>query len=144
MTTQQHLAFVFPGQGSQQIGMLQELVEKHAIAKQTFEEASTVLGYDMLALTSTGPEEKLNQTEYTQPALLTTGVAIYRVLEQIKNIKPAIMAGHSLGEYSALVCAGSLSFTDAVTLVAERGRLMQAAVPQGVGAMAAIIGLEPA
>lgn len=143
MTTQ-HLAFVFPGQGSQQVGMLQELTTNYAIARQTFDEASTILGYDMLALATQGPEEKLNQTEYTQPALLTAGVAVYRVLQQLDNTKPAMMAGHSLGEYTALVCAGSLSFSDAVALVAERGRLMQAAVPQGTGAMAAIIGLEPA
>jgi [acyl-carrier-protein] S-malonyltransferase len=143
MTTQ-HLAFVFPGQGSQQVGMLQELTTNYAIARQTFDEASSALGYDMLTLATQGPEEKLNQTEYTQPALLTAGVAVYRVIQQLHPTIPAIMAGHSLGEYTALVCANSLSFSDAVQLVAERGRLMQEAVPQGIGAMAAIIGLEPA
>lgn len=144
MTVKQNLAFIFPGQGSQQVGMLQELTNNHAIARLTFDEASAALGYDVLSLSINGPEEQLNQTEYTQPALLTASVALYRIWEQSSPVKPAMMAGHSLGEYSALVCAGSLAFTDAVQLVAARGRFMQSAVPQGTGAMAAIIGLEPA
>ena len=143
MTTKQNIAFIFPGQGSQQVGMLQELTNLYPVAKQTFAEASDTLGYDVLALALHGPEEQLNQTEYTQPALLTASVAIYRVWEQLSAVRPVLMAGHSLGEYSALVCANSLAFSDAVQLVAQRGRFMQAAVPQGVGAMAAIIGLEP-
>lgn len=139
---QSHLAIVFPGQGSQQVGMLKELAISHPIVKQTFNEASQALGYDLFKLVMEGPEEQLNQTEFTQPALLTAGVAVYRVLQAQTSVKPAIMAGHSLGEYTALVCANSLAFAEAVTLVAERGQLMQAAVPAGIGAMAAIIGLE--
>jgi [acyl-carrier-protein] S-malonyltransferase len=124
--------------------MLQELADTQAVVKQTFAQASQVLGYDVLQLALQGPEAQLNQTEYTQPALLTASVAIWRVLQPQITAMPAVMAGHSLGEYSALVCADSISFEDAVALVAERGRLMQAAVPVGQGAMAAILGLEPA
>lgn len=136
------IAIVFPGQGSQEVGMLQALTTHHPLARLTFTEASDALGYDVLALATQGPAEQLNQTEYTQPALLTAGVAVYRVLQNLCPFTPAMMAGHSLGEYTALVCAESLNFSDAVKLVAERGRLMQAAVPAGIGAMAAIIGLD--
>lgn len=144
MTFSKSLAFVFPGQGSQHVGMLAELAALYPVVKETFQQASDILGYDMLQLSLDGPEETLNQTVYTQPALLTAGVAVYRVLESLSPIRPAMMAGHSLGEYTALVCAGSLDFKDAVQLVAERGRLMQSAVSEGVGAMGAIIGLDNA
>lgn len=144
MTFSKSLAFVFPGQGSQHVGMLAELAALYPVVKETFQQASDILGYDMLQLSLHGPEETLNQTVYTQPALLTAGVAVYRVLESLSPIRPAMMAGHSLGEYTALVCAGSLDFKDAVQLVAERGRLMQSAVSEGVGAMGAIIGLDNA
>ncbi len=137
----QNVAIVFPGQGSQHVGMMQDLVTTYDVAKQTFEAASDILGYDMLSLALQGPEERLNQTEYTQPALLTASVAAWRVWQQQLDVVPTLMAGHSLGEYSALVCANSLAFADGLQLVAERGRLMQAAVPAGTGAMAAIIGL---
>lgn len=138
------LAFVFPGQGSQSVGMLQELAADHPEILNTYQEASEVLGYDLWKLVVDGPAEQLNRTEYTQPAMLAAGVAAWRVWCVSSPIRPAWMAGHSLGEYSALVCAGSLGFTDAVGLVAERARLMQSAVPAGVGAMAAIIGLDDA
>lgn len=135
------LAFVFPGQGSQSVGMLSNRIAKDPI-RQTFEEASDALGYDLIQLTQEGPAEKLNQTEYTQPALLTASVALWRDWLEHKSTRPAFLAGHSLGEYSALVCADALSLYDAVRLVALRGRLMQEAVPAGVGAMAAILGLD--
>lgn len=137
-----HLAIVFPGQGSQSIGMLAELADAYPEVPATFAEASAVLGYDLWALTQNGPEADLNQTDRTQPAMLAAGVAVWRVWCTQGGATPAFMAGHSLGEYTALVCAGSLAFTDAIRLVAERGRRMQAAVPAGVGAMAAILGLE--
>lgn len=133
--------FIFPGQGSQSVGMMVELAESFDVVQQTFTEASDVLGYDLWKLVSDGPVEDLNKTERTQPALLAAGVAVYRVLKE-KIAAPSVMAGHSLGEYTALVCAESLSFTDAVSLVADRGRFMQQAVPAGTGAMAAILGLE--
>lgn len=136
------LAIVFPGQGSQSIGMLAELAGVHPEVTTTFAEASTVLGYDLWALTQNGPESDLNQTDRTQPAMLAAGVAVWRVWCKQGGAQPAFMAGHSLGEYTALVCAGSLAFTDGIRLVAERGRRMQEAVPAGVGAMAAILGLE--
>ncbi len=136
------LAFVFPGQGSQSIGMLKGLAESFPGVQKTFSEASTVLGYDLWQLTQDGPEERLNSTDVTQPAMLTAGVACWRVWRERGGAKPILMAGHSLGEYTALVCADALSFTDAVALVQERGQLMQAAVPAGHGAMAAILGLE--
>ena len=136
------LAFVFPGQGSQAVGMLNELAAQFPIIRATYDEASTVLGYNMWQLVQEGPEPRLNQTEFTQPALLAAGVAIWRVWGQLQGQQPDVLAGHSLGEYTALVCAGALTFTDAIKLVAKRGRLMQLAVPEGVGAMAAIIGLE--
>src|SRR3954465_3943872 len=136
----QKLAFIFPGQGSQAVGMGKELSEKFPIAKQTFEEADDALGYKISDLCFNGPEEKLKLTEITQPAILTVSVAVFRVLNE-KGLKAAIVAGHSLGEYSAHVAAGTLSFADAVRTVRNRGKYMQAAVPIGVGAMAAILGL---
>ncbi|NNM58569.1 MAG: ACP S-malonyltransferase [Legionellales bacterium] len=142
MAFSKSLAFVFPGQGSQHLGMLAELSASYSIVRETFQQASDALGYDVLNLSLEGPEELLNKTAYTQPALLTAGVAVYRVLESLMPIHPAMMAGHSLGEYTALVCAGSLDFVDAVRLVSERGQLMQSAVLDGVGAMGAIIGLD--
>lgn len=135
-------AIVFPGQGSQTVGMLAELAEQYDVVKQTFAEASEVLGYDLWALVQNGPAEDLNQTHRTQPALLTSSVAIWRVWQEIGGAQPEVVAGHSLGEYSALVCAGVIDFKDAVKLVELRGQLMQAAVPAGVGAMSAIIGLD--
>ncbi len=137
-----NLAFVFPGQGSQSIGMLSELAESFSIIRQTFEQASDVLQFDLWQLVQDGPEADLNMTFNTQPAMLTAGVAIWRLWCEQSAVRPAWMAGHSLGEYTALVCSEALSFEEAVDLVAERGRLMQEAVPAGVGAMAAIIGLE--
>jgi len=136
------LAFVFPGQGSQSQGMLKDLADSYAVVSETFTEASDKLGYDLWAIAQQGPAEKLNSTDVTQPAMLAAGVATWRVWEQQGGSRPEIMAGHSLGEYSALVCAGSLEFQDAIGLVAERGRLMQEAVPAGEGAMAAILGLD--
>jgi len=126
------LAFVFPGQGSQKLGMLAELAEKYAVIQETFAEASGVLGYDLWALAQDGPQEDLNMTERTQPLLLTASVAIWRALQQEGGERPALMAGHSLGEWSALVCAGVVDFTDAVKLVQLRGKYMQEAVPAGV------------
>lgn len=136
------LACVFPGQGSQSIGMMAELAEQHPEVNDLFSRASSVLGYDLLKVVQDGPIEELNKTECTQPAMLTAGVAAWEIFKKSVDIKPAIIAGHSLGEYTALVCSGSLVFEDAIKLVAERGRLMQAAVPEGVGAMAAILGLD--
>lgn len=136
------VAFVFPGQGSQSVGMLQEPIASEDLVKSTFSEASTALGYDLEELVLAGPEERLNQTEFTQPALLTASVSLWR-LAVSKNIRqPDIVAGHSLGEYSALVAAGVLEFSDAVVLVQKRGQFMQSAVPLGQGGMAAILGLE--
>jgi len=138
---QKKLAFVFPGQGSQAVSMLADFVDNDVVQK-TFSEASVALGYDVWQLVFDGPAEKLNQTNYTQPALLTASVALWRLWQSKSDIKPELLAGHSLGEYSALVCADVLSLTDAVLLVEKRGRFMQASVPEGVGAMAAIIGLD--
>ncbi|RUO79412.1 ACP S-malonyltransferase [Pseudidiomarina taiwanensis] len=135
-------AYIFPGQGSQTVGMLADVASQYPQIEATFAEASTVLGYDLWQLVQAGPVEQLNETQRTQPALLTASVALYRVLAEHQVHAPAFMAGHSLGEYSALVCAGVLDFADAVRLVALRGELMQAAVPAGTGAMAAIIGLD--
>ncbi|QFU22480.1 ACP S-malonyltransferase [Shewanella eurypsychrophilus] len=135
-------AFIFPGQGSQAIGMLAELAAEHDIIAQTFSQASDVLGYDLWELVQQGPVETLNETDKTQPALLTASVAIWRAFKASGKTLPKIMAGHSLGEYSALVCAGVMEFTDAVKLVELRGQLMQQAVPAGTGAMFAIIGLD--
>ena len=138
------LAFVFPGQGSQSLGMLAELGAQHATVRETFAEASAALGYDLWALVQEGPEERLNQTDKTQPAILTASIALWRLWQAEGGVQPAYVAGHSLGEYSALVAAGSLAFADAVKLVERRGQLMQEAVPAGTGGMAAILGLEDA
>ncbi|MDC4234147.1 ACP S-malonyltransferase [Pasteurella multocida] len=136
-------AMVFPGQGSQAVEMLAELATEYPVVEETFKQASDVLGYDLWQLVQQGPAEELNKTWQTQPALLAASVAIYRVWqEKYPHLKPDVMAGHSLGEYSALVCAGALDFQDAVKLVELRGKLMQQAVPEGTGAMYAIIGLD--
>jgi [acyl-carrier-protein] S-malonyltransferase len=141
MKTQAQLAFVFPGQGSQKIGILAEMAAAYPSIQETFAEASNVLDYDLWARSQEGTQEEINLTECTQPLLLTASVAIWRVLQE-KLKTPVFMAGHSLGEWSALVCADVVAFTDAVKLVQQRGKFMQEAVPAGVGAMAAIIGLE--
>lgn len=138
------LAFVFPGQGSQAIGMLAEHGAGQSLVAETFAEASSVLGYDLWALCQEGPEAQLNQTDKTQPAILCASIALWRLWLADRGPKPAYVAGHSLGEYSALVAAGGLPFADAVKLVELRGQLMQQAVPAGTGAMAAILGLEDA
>jgi len=140
--TQQNLAFVFPGQGSQKIGMLADLAASYPIVTQTFAEASQVLGYDLWELVQNGSQEDINLTERTQPLLLTASVAVWRVWQEKKGVQPALVSGHSLGEWSALVCAGVVAFKDAVKLVQQRGKFMQEAVPAGQGAMAAIIGLD--
>lgn len=142
MSTDSNLAFVFPGQGSQSIGMMDGLLELSPDIKQLFNTASDVLSYDLLDIITSGPEDKLNQTEITQPALLVTAYATWLAIGKHSDVKPAVLAGHSLGEYVALLCANVISFEDAVALVAERGRCMQKAVPAGVGAMAAILGLD--
>ena len=142
MTTK--LAIVFPGQGSQSVGMLADLYQQFDVVKHTFAEASAALGYDLWALVANGPEADLNETHRTQPALLTASVAVWRLWQQQGGATPAYFAGHSLGEYSALVCAGVLTLADAVKLVEKRGNYMQQAVPAGVGAMFAIIGLDDA
>ncbi len=136
------LAFVFPGQGSQSVGMLNALAASHPQTLETFREASAALGLDLWQLVATGPEETLNQTQHTQPAMLAAGVALWRLWRAHGGPWPGYMAGHSLGEYTALVCAEALDFTEAVKLVADRGRYMQDAVPAGQGGMAAILGLE--
>lgn len=138
------LAFVFPGQGSQALGMLAEHGAEQPLIKETFAEASDALGYDLWALIQQGPEEQLNQTDKTQPAILTASIALWRLWQAQGGVKPAYVAGHSLGEYSALVAAGALGFTDAVKLVQMRGQLMQQAVPAGEGGMAAVLGLDDA
>lgn len=140
----QNLAFLFPGQGSQSKGMLADFLAQESIVQDTFTEASDVLSYDMAALALDDAEDKLNQTEYTQPVLLTASTALFRVWQSRGGAMPAQMAGHSLGEYSALVAAGVLNFNDAVSLVAFRGKSMVQAVPAGIGKMAAIIGLDDA
>ncbi|MCQ4323653.1 [acyl-carrier-protein] S-malonyltransferase [Stutzerimonas stutzeri] len=137
-------AFVFPGQGSQSLGMLAEHGAQQRVILDTFAEASSALGYDLWALTQQGPEEQLNQTDKTQPAILAASIALWRLWAAEGGARPAFVAGHSLGEYSALVAAGSLSFADAVKLVELRGQLMQQAVPAGQGGMAAILGLDDA
>lgn len=134
-------AFVFPGQGSQSVGMLSDFIPQYPIVTDLFSEASDAVGYDLWQLIQNGPEDKLNQTEHTQVAMLTADVAIYKLLLQQCVPAPQLMAGHSLGEYAALVCADALSLTDAVRLVSRRGQVMQTAVPLGLGAMAAIVGL---
>lgn len=135
------LIFLFPGQGSQSVGMGRELAEKHPLAKQTFEEADDALGFALSKLCFDGPEDQLKLTEFTQPAIFTVSVAAQRVLAE-RGINPDFVAGHSLGEYSADVAAGVLSFADAVKTVRSRGRFMQEAVPAGEGAMAAVLGLS--
>ncbi|MDF3981264.1 ACP S-malonyltransferase [Luteibacter sp. PPL554] len=142
--TSASLAIVFPGQGSQSVGMLADLAAVHPEMKATFDEASEGAGVDLWDISQHGPEDALNRTENTQPALLAASVAVWRVYLKQGGRRPAYLSGHSLGEYSALVAAGALSLTDAAGLVAERGRLMQAAVPTGVGAMAAILGGDDA
>lgn len=136
------LAFIFPGQGSQQLGMLSELAERYAVVRSTFEEASTALGYDLWHLVQEGPVEDLNRTDITQPAILAASVAVWRVWKELEGPRPAWLAGHSLGEYFALVCSGAMDFADGLRLVRARGKFMQAAVPEGQGAMAAILGLD--
>lgn len=135
-------SIVFPGQGSQAIGMMSDLAQQHSVVKDIFIEASDTLGVDLWKMTQEGPIESLQQTENTQPALLTAGVAAWRVWQELGGSTPSMMAGHSLGEYTALVCAGALSFSDGVALVRDRGRYMQDAVPEGQGGMAAVLGLE--
>jgi len=138
------LAFVFPGQGSQALGMLAEQGAQESVVIDTFSEASSALGYDLWSLCQQGPEEQLNQTDKTQPAILAASIALWRLWLAEGGVRPAFVAGHSLGEYSAMVAAGSLPFVDAVKLVELRGQLMQQAVPAGTGGMAAILGLEDA
>jgi [acyl-carrier-protein] S-malonyltransferase len=135
-----NLAFLFPGQGSQAVGMGKELAASYPVARQTFDEADEALGYKISQLCFEGPEEKLKLTEITQPAILTASIAAFRVLQE-KGVAPTFVAGHSLGEYSAHVAAGTLEFVDAVRSVRNRGRYMQSAVPVGIGAMAAILGM---
>ncbi len=137
-------AIIFPGQGSQSVGMLADIANRHPQIKTVFSEASDILGYDLWQLTQQGPLEKLNETEYTQPALLTASWALWQILRETLSQAPQYLAGHSLGEYCALLVANALSFPDAVRLVAARGRFMQQAVPVGQGALAAIIGLDEA
>ncbi|TNF34266.1 MAG: [acyl-carrier-protein] S-malonyltransferase [Gammaproteobacteria bacterium] len=137
-------ACVFPGQGSQSVGMMAEFIDQYSEVRELFKRASDALDYDLASIVANGPIENLNKTECTQPALLTAGVAAWKVLRINTEKTPQLLAGHSLGEYTALVCGGALQFEDAVKLVAERGRLMQSAVPEGIGAMAAILGLDDA
>ncbi|MCB1616592.1 MAG: ACP S-malonyltransferase [Pseudomonadales bacterium] len=135
-------AFVFSGQGSQKIGMLADMAARFTIVEKTFQEASAVLGYDLWSMSQIGEQDQINQTEVTQPLLLTSSVALWRCWQQENGVLPAYMAGHSLGEWSALVCAGVIDFSEAVMLVRQRGASMQAAVPRGEGSMAAVLGLE--
>src|SRR5262249_28341579 len=136
------LAFHFPGQGSQSLGMLSELSTRFSLVQDTFQQASDVLHYDLWELTQKGPEEKLNQTEFTQPALLAADVAVWKCWKASEGPDPEVLAGHSLGEYAALVAADAMTFEAAMEVVALRGRAMQMAVPVGTGAMAAIVGLD--
>jgi [acyl-carrier-protein] S-malonyltransferase len=138
----QKTAFLFPGQGSQSVGMMAGLAEQSPIVKETFDAASAVLGYDLWDLAQNGPAERLNKTEITQPAMLTAGIATWRIWKSSGGFDPDYMAGHSLGEYTALVAAGSMDFEDAVAVADERGRDMQAATPPGSCEMAAILGLD--
>lgn len=138
------LGIVFPGQGSQSVGMLKDIAEQYHEVKETFHDASNALGYDVWQLALHGPAEELDKTVHTQPALLTASYAVWKILKNKKNIQPALLAGHSLGEYTALVCAEAISLSDAVCLVSARGQYMQEAVPVGRGALAAIVGLDNA
>lgn len=138
------LAFVFPGQGAQSVGMVAALAAEFPQVRARYEEASSVLGFDLYALVDAGPAEQLNMTQHTQPALLAASVATWDIWCALGGPRPALLAGHSFGEYSALVCGGALAFRDAVGLVADRGRFMQDAVPAGSGGMAAVLGLEQA
>ena len=142
--TDPQLAFVFPGQGSQSLGMLADLADAHPVIRESFAEASEGAGVDLWALSQDGPEEQLNRTEFTQPALLAGGVAVWRAWQANGGAQPAVLAGHSLGEYAALVAAGALSLVDGARLVRIRGQLMQEAAPAGTGAMAAVLGAEDA
>ncbi len=142
MNTQINLAIVFPGQGSQSVGMMNELLATESELSSIFDSASEVLGYDLLDIINFGPEKKLNQTKITQPALVASAYATWLMCKDILQSSPTVFAGHSLGEYTALVCAGVIEFQDAIALVAERGKCMQKAVPLDTGAMAAILGLE--
>jgi [acyl-carrier-protein] S-malonyltransferase len=135
-------AFIFPGQGSQTVGMGSDFYEQSSVFKSVIERASAALDYDLWEIIANNPDEKLNQTEYTQPALLAVSSAIYQCVMEQGKVRPSFFAGHSLGEYSALVAAGSITLEDAVTLVRSRGQFMQQAVPEGKGAMAAVLGLE--
>lgn len=136
------IGFIFPGQGSQSLGMLSDVAEQYPLVQSVFAQASEQLGYDLWAATQSGPEDKLNDTSCTQPALLTASYALWQIWCQQTDVRPVVLAGHSLGEYSALVCAGVIPFEVAVKLVELRGQLMQQAVPAGVGAMAAVLGLS--
>jgi len=136
------VAFLFPGQGSQTLGMLSGFSQVYPLVEEVFSAASDVLGYDLWAIVKDGPVEKLNETTITQPAILTASIALWQIWAKQGGPVPKVMAGHSLGEYSALVCAGAFAFADAVLLVADRGKYMQEAVPAGEGAMAAILGLD--
>ncbi len=136
------VAFLFPGQGSQTLGMLSNFSQANPLVEEVFSDASDALGYDLWSIVKDGPTEKLNETTVTQPAILTASYALWQIWTKQGGPLPSVMAGHSLGEYSALVCAGAFSFTDAVTLVADRGKYMQEAVPSGEGAMAAVLGLD--
>ena len=140
--TDTNLAFVFPGQGSQSLGMLAELAELHPQIREAFTEASDGAGVDLWALSQGGPEEMLNRTEYTQPALLAASIGVWRAWNAVGGPRPSVLAGHSLGEYTALVAAGALSLRDGAHLVRLRGQLMQEAAPTGVGAMAAVLGAK--
>jgi [acyl-carrier-protein] S-malonyltransferase len=141
-STRENLAFVCSGQGSQKIGMLSEMAAESPLLKDTFTEASSVLGYDLWDLCQNGEQEQINQTEVTQPLMLTASVALWRIWQEKGGVMPGWLAGHSLGEWSALVCAEVLAFSDAVNLVRNRGAFMQEAVPKGEGAMAAVLGIE--
>ena len=138
------VAFLFPGQGSQSLGMLESLSGQSSLVEQTFDEASSLVGVNLWEIAQQGPREKLDQTEVTQPAMLAADIATWRVWQKQGGFEPAYLAGHSLGEYAALVAAGVLGFADAVVVVAQRARLMQQATPAGVGAMAAILGMDDA